>query len=320
MGQIHARNLAALPAARLRAVASHRSEVARKVASECQAERVYTDYEALYSDPELDAVVIATACEDHPSDIVQAANHGLQIFAEKPIGFTLEGIRQALAAVERAGVHLQVGFMRRFDPAYAEAKRKIEEGAIGRPVLFRACSRDPFWPEKQDSPGANTLLLDLGVHDFDLARWLVGSEVVEVQAAGTSIVYPELGKAGDADNAVINLKFASGALGTIDFSRNARYGYDIRTEIIGDEGALFVGRLQQTPLLLLNRSGVRHDVYPWYAERFEVAFREEISAFVETVLNDQPSKPDAEDGLLASKIALAAVASMESGQAARVAE
>ncbi|GAB4542074.1 MAG: scyllo-inositol 2-dehydrogenase [Anaerolineae bacterium] len=314
MGQVHASNIARLPNAVLHAVASRRPQVAREVAERFHVERVYTDCEEVFRDPDLDAVVIAGGIVDHVEHIVQAAQNGLHIFTEKPIAFTLEEIDRALAAVQEAGVYLQVGFMRRFDPGYALARKKIEEGAIGRPVLFKACSRDPFWPEKQDGPGYNTTYLDLGVHDFDLARWLMGSEVSQVFALGKVLVYPRLAEFGDVDNAVVSLVFESGALGSIDFSRNARYGYDIRTEVLGDEGALFIGGLQQTPLLLLSRDGVTHDVFPWYPERFADAFLGEVAAFVDALQAGRAPQPGGIDGRRASEIGVAALESWRSGK------
>jgi inositol 2-dehydrogenase len=318
MGQVHAGNVARLPNARLHAVASRRPEVAQEVAERFNAERFYTDYDQLFGDPDLDAVVIATGIVDHPQHIIQAAQNGLHVLTEKPIAFNLEDTDRVLGAVAEADAHLQVGFMRRFDPGYAGAKKKIEEGAIGRPVLFKACSRDPFWPEKQDGPGFNTTYLDLGVHDFDLARWLVGSEVSEVYALGKVLVYPKLAEFGDVDNAVVSLTFENEALGVVDMSRNARYGYDIRAEVLGDEGALSIGGLQQTPLLVLSRDGVAHDVFPWYPERFADAFLGEVAAFADAVRGGRMPTPDGLDGRRATEIGVAALESWRSGQPVRV--
>jgi predicted dehydrogenase len=318
MGRVHAGNVARLPNARLHAVASRRPEVAQDVAQRYNAERFYTDYDELFGDSDLDAVLIATGVVEHPGHIMQAAQNGLHIFTEKPVAFNLEDTDRALAAVEAAGVHLQVGFMRRFDPGYAAAKKKIEDGVIGRPVLYRACSRDPFWPEKQDGPGYNTTFLDLGVHDFDLARWLVGDEVSEVYALGKVLVYPKLAEFGDVDNAVVSMTFEAGALSNIDFSRNARYGYDIRAEVLGDEGALFIGGLQDTPLSVLSPDGVTHDVFPWYPQRFADGFLGEVAAFVDAVQAGRTPQPGGLDGRRASEIGVAALESWRSGHPVRV--
>ncbi len=313
-GQLHAANIATLPTARLHAVASRRPGVAEEFARRYDVARAYTDYAELFADGELDAVVIASAGGEHPDHIIGAARHGRHIFTEKPVGFTLESIDRAVAAVRDAGVHLQVGFMRRFDPGYAQAKRKIEEGAIGHPVLFRANSRDPFFPEKQGTGGYNTTFLDLAVHDFDLARWLMGSEVREVYATGGALVYPSLRDAGDVDNAVVSLTFETGAVGTVDLSRNARYGYDVRAEIVGDEGALLIGKLRQTPVVRLSRSGATHDVFSWYPERFAQAFAAEMAAFVEALRTERAPSPDGWDGRCASEIGHAAVDSWRTGK------
>jgi scyllo-inositol 2-dehydrogenase (NAD+) len=314
IGEVRARNIAQLPNARLHAVASRRAEVAQEVAQRYNANRFYTDYTQLFNDPELDAVIISTAIVDHVDHIIQAAEQGLHIFVEKPVAFALAEIDRALTAVEQAGVYCQVGFQRRFDPGYVAAKRQIEQGVVGRPVLFKGVSRDPFWPEKQDGPGYNTTFLDLGVHDFDLARWLMDSEVRQIYATGAALVYPKLAEFGDLDNAVISLVFENGTLGCIDFSRNARYGYDIRTEILGDEGALVIGDLQQTPLLTLTRRGVCHDVFPWYLDRFAEAFKAELAAFVATVQNGQGPGPGINEARQSTQIGLAALESWQSGQ------
>ena len=318
LGEVRARNVAKLENARLGAVASRRPGVAQRIAQRYNADRFYTDYAQLFADPELDAIIISTAIVDHVDHITQAAENGLHIFVEKPVSFTLEEIDRALATVEKAGVHCQVGFQRRFDPGYVAAMQKIEAGVIGHPVLFKGTSRDPCWPEKQDGPGYNTTLLDLGVHDFDLARWLMGSEICEIYTNGAALVYPKLAEFGDFDNGVVSLVFENGALGCIDFSRNARYGYDIRTEILGDEGALMIGGLQQTPLTSLTRNGVCHDVFPGYLERFEEAFKADLAAFTKSVQTDRTPSPGIADARKATEVGLAALESWQKGQPVRL--
>jgi len=320
IGEARVRDAAQLSNVRVQAVASRRAEAAQEVAQRYSIDRVYTDYAQLLSDPDLDAVVISTAIVDHVEHIIQAAESGKHIFVEKPIAFALADIDRAIAAVEAAGVFCQVGFQRRYDPGYAAAKRQLEQGMIGRPVLFKGVSRDPFWPEKQDGPGYNTTFLDLGVHDFDQARWLMGSEVREVYAVGGALVYPKLAEFADLDNAVISLVFENGSLGCIDFSRNARYGYDIRTEVLGDEGALIIGGFQQTPLLTLTRSGVCHDVFPWYLERFAEAFKAELAAFVAAVQNGQMPSPGLKEARRATQIGLAVLESWQRKQPVVVGE
>ncbi len=319
MGRVHAANLAALPEVEL-VVASRRGDVAEEVGTRLGARWVH-GYQAAF-EADLDAVVIATATNEHVDQIIEAARRGYAIFTEKPIALDLESTDRALEAVEEAGVPFMVGFMRRFDPPYVRAKQLIAEGVIGRPVTFKAVSRDPRWPAHEDDhPSASGgFFMDIGVHDYDLARWLMGSEVRQVHAIGGALVYPELAAMGDIDNGLVNLVFENGALGNIEMSRNARYGYDIRTEVLGDEGALWIGSPQQTPLKVLTPSGVTHDVYPWYPERFEEAYRREMMAFVAGVLAGRPLSPSGEDGRRAVEIALAVGQSYRTGQPVLVAQ
>lgn len=200
--------------------------------------QVYTDYAALLADGDVEAVVIAAATSEHAELVIAAAQAGKAIFCEKPAALTPAEMDRVLSAVQMAGVPFQIGFMRRFDPAYARAKRQIEARTIGRPVSFLSISRDPFLPAPEDKSALarGNLFLDLGIHDYDLACWLMDESVVEVYAVGGALVYPQLRDFGDLDNAQITLRFANGAMGSINLSRNARYGYDVRTEILGSEG------------------------------------------------------------------------------------
>jgi len=319
MGQVHARHLAALPEAQLVAVGSRRRKVAEEVAHRLGAQAVH-GYDAVFERDDLDAIIIATATHEHVDHVIRAAQAGLAIFCEKPIALDLEATDRALRAVAQAGVPFMVGFMRRFDPPYVRAKQLIDEGVIGRPITFKAVSRDPRWPAHEDDDPAVSggFFVDMGVHDYDLARWLMGAEVRQVYAIGGALVYPQLAEVGDVDNGLVNLVFENGALGNVEVSRNARYGYDIRTEVLGDEGALWIGTVQQTPLLVLSRSGVTHDVFPWFPERFEEAYRREMAAFVHGVLTGEPLSPTGEDGRRAMEIALAVRESYHTGQVVRL--
>jgi predicted dehydrogenase len=270
--------------------------------------------------PDIQAVVIATPTSTHREIIKAAAAAGKHIFTEKPLAQDLAGCDDAISAVERAaqktGIKFQVGFMRRFDAAYAMARQKIDEGLIGQPVMFKATSRDPRrtsleFARRENSGG---MILDMGVHDFDLARWLMGSEVERVQTEGTCKVYPELKDVGDIDNAVINLRFVNGAVGSIDISRNAVYGYDIRTEVLGSEGGLLIGKLQQTSMLMMTRNGVSHDTIPYFMERFGEAYAEEIRDFVRCILEDRQPGVSGRDARAATAIGVAATRSMDEGR------
>ena len=319
MGQVHARHLAGLSEARLVAVASRRPAVAQETATRYDA-RPYTRYDDLLADRELRAVVIASHTHEHREHVEAAAAAGLAIFCEKPLALSLEDADAALDAVAAADVPLQMGLMRRFDPPYVQAMRQIEEGAIGRPLTFKAVSRDPQLPtvEEAEAQLRGNLFIDLGVHDFDLARWLMGQEVRQVQAFGGALVYRRLAEEGGIDNGLVNIVFTDGALGNVELSRNATYGYDVRTEVLGSEGGLLIGGLQQTPLAVMSPAGVSHDVFPWFPERFKEAYLNEIRYFVECVRADRSPSPDGEDDRAALEIALAATESLKSGRPVRL--
>jgi inositol 2-dehydrogenase len=315
MGQVHARHLTGLTGARLVAVASRRPTMAQETATRYGA-RAYTSYDDFLADRELRAVVIASHTHEHREHVEAAAAAGLAIFCEKPLALSLEDADAVLDAVAAASVPMQVGLMRRFDPPYIQARRQIEEGAIGRPLTFKAVSRDPQLPtvEEAEAQLRGNLFIDLGVHDFDLARWLMGQEVRQVQAIGAALVYRRLAEKGGIDNGLVNIVFADGALGNVELSRNAAYGYDVRTEVLGSEGGLLIGGLQQTPLAVMSPAGVSHDVFPWFPERFKEAYLNEIRHFVECVRADRFPSPDGEDDRAALEIALAATESLKSGR------
>ena len=283
MGRVHGQIIATqLPGARIVAAADPDPQARAAFEAEFAVPFVTASAEEALARPEVDAVAIVTPTLSHRDLVIAAAGAGKAIFCEKPLALTVEDNRATIAAVERAGVPLQVGFMRRFDAAYRRAKAIIDSGQIGRPVTYKAVGRDPFCPNVAfaDPARSGGLLIDMGIHDFDVARWLMGSEVTRVSGEGTLLVCEALRAVGDIDNATVNLRFASGALGNVEVSRNAFYGYDIRTEILGSEGAINIGAYQQTPVLLLTRAGAQHDVTPYLHERFGPAYLAQMRAFV----------------------------------------
>lgn len=314
MGKVFAHTLAFNVAeVDLVALAEPDETTAKEVSERFQVKDYYTDYHKLLERKDIEAVVITTPTATHVEVISAAAAAGKQIFTEKPLGDSLEACDRAIRAVKEAGVKMQVGFMRRFDAAYKMAKQKIDEGAIGKPVMFKSISRDPKrtsleFAKRENSGG---LILDMGVHDFDLARWLMGSEVVRVYSEGGTLVYPELKTVGDIDNAIISMKFASEGLGEIDVSRNAVYGYDIRTEVLGSDGGLVIGKLQQTSTLVMTRDGVTHDTVPYFMERFGDAYAAEIRDFVDALVNDREPSVTAVDARAATALGIAATRSLD---------
>ena len=275
--------------------------------------QVYASHRQLLDESGVDAVVIVTPTSTHVEVVCDAAAAGKHIFVEKPLALTVEGCDEAIAAADANGVRLQVGFMRRFDPAYVAAKEKIDAGLIGSPVMFKSTGRDPWrtslkYARREASGG---LILDMAIHDFDAARWLMDSDVERTYSEGGCLVFPELAEAGDIDNAVVNLKFFNGAIGNVDVSRNAIYGYDIRTEVIGSEGSVMIGDLKGTALLTLTKNSVAHDTIPGFMARFANAYAAELRAFVSAVLEDRDVPISGRDARAATAIGIAATRSFD---------
>lgn len=321
MGRILAHHLVRIPEAEIVGVADPTPGLAQRTASELRVPCAFEDYRELLALPEIDAVVIATPTHTHPRIAEEAAAAGKAIFCEKPLALTMEECNRAVRAVEQARVPFQMGFMRRFDAGYARAKSLIDEGVIGTPVTFKAVSRDPGMPPPGYArPGVSGgLLMDMAVHDFDLGRWLMSSEVVRTSTEGDTLVFEELRAAGDLDNAIVNLRFASGALGNVEVSRNALYGYDIRTEVLGSEGTVLIGALHEAPLheapvVLLTTGGVQHEVVAGFEQRFDDAYLVELRYFVDAVRGERTPGPTIHDGRAATEIALAAARSLREGR------
>jgi scyllo-inositol 2-dehydrogenase (NAD+) len=267
----------------------------------------FTDYRDMLALRELDAVVIVTPTSTHHDIVLEAAERGKMVFCEKPLSISLEEAEAMKQAVDKNGIFFHMGYMRRFDPGYSAAKNKILNGEIGEPIVFKATSRDPYRPslEFADPAKSGGIFLDMGIHDFDLARWFMG-EVSEVYSIGNVLAYPEMETIGDIDNALVNLSFESGALGAVDMSRSGLYGYDIRAEIMGTRGTIQIGYLRETPILVLNKEGVTHDTVPFFMERFEKAYILQLKDFVEKACNQQEPSVTVEDGLAALVVSHAA--------------
>jgi len=321
MGKRHAENLARLvPKARLVAVADPDLERARSVAQELEIEYAYDRTEALVARPDVQAVVIASPPKFHTAAIQAAAAAGKHILCEKPLALTLEEADSALEAVAAAGVHLQLGFMRRYDPAYAEAKKAIEAGEIGEPIIFKSIGRDFEAPPPSsfECGWSGTLFHDSSVHEFDLARWLMNDEVVEVHTFAAAQAIPQLSRLGLFDAAVVNLRFARGAIGNVESFMDARYGYDVRTEIVGTKGTIRVGSLHNTPLQVLTHPGSRRHVVNHFLVRFADAYVAEMQDFVETILADRAPRVTRDDGRKALAVVMAAVRSFRESRPIRL--
>jgi scyllo-inositol 2-dehydrogenase (NAD+) len=311
MGRVYASYLAGrVHNARLVAVADSHTERAKSFAKEFTISRWYQSHEELLADPEVDAVAVLTSTASHKTVVIDAANAGKAVFCEKPIAMSIEDAKEMLAVVARTGVLFQPGFQRRFDPGYVAAKKQIAAGVIGTPVVLTSTSRDPYRPSLEfcDPAVSGGLIADMGIHDFDLARMYMGA-VKSVFATGAVLAYPEMEAIGDIDNAIINLTFRSGGLGAVHLSRNAVFGYDIRTEIWGTKGSLQIGYFQQTPLLVMTKEGITHDVVPYFMERFEGAYLAQIQSFIDAIVNDREPAVSGVDALETMKVSLAATLS-----------
>jgi myo-inositol 2-dehydrogenase/D-chiro-inositol 1-dehydrogenase len=322
IGTLHAGHLAyRIPGADLVVVADVVIEAAQACAARFDIPRFSGDYHDLLQDRAIDAVVICSSTDTHAQIIGEAAQAGKQIFCEKPIDFDLGRIDRALQAVADAGVKLQIGFNRRFDPNFRRVHEAVAAGQVGVPHILRITSRDPAPPPLSYIQVSGGIFLDMTIHDFDMARYLMGSEVEEVYAAGNVLVDPAIGEAGDVDTAVVTLRFANGAIGTIDNSRQAVYGYDQRVEVFGSGGMICAGNETADRTVLSDAEGV-HAALPLYffVERYTEAYIAEMTAFVEAVQQDTPPPVSGLDGRAPVVIAYAAARSMQEGRPVRLDE
>ena len=322
IGKIHAENLATrVPGASVAAIADVNQAAAQELAARLHVPAVYADYHAILSDPEIDAVAICSSTDTHAKIVGEAARAGKHIFCEKPIDHDLAKIDAALQAVADAGVKLQIGFNRRFDPNFLHVREMVAAGKIGEPHIVRITSRDPAPPPAEYAAASGGMFLDMTIHDFDMARYLSGSEVVEVYAAAAVLVDPAIGAAGDVDTAVITLRFANGAIGTIDNSRKAVYGYDQRVEVFGSGGMLQAFNNTPHNDFYANAEGVT-SAKPLYffLERYTESFIAEMRAFVESIQQDCPPPVTGADGRVPVLIAMAAKKSHDENRPVKLSE
>lgn len=322
MGRVYAENIAQhLRNARLAAIADPNENAARAAASDFGVPKVYLDHEDLLNDKAVDAVAIITSTSTHKDLIAAAASAGKAIFCEKPVALSLADAEEAVRAAERAGVFLQMGFQRRFDSGYAEARKKVEGGAIGDPVVMISTSRDPYRPPLEfcDPKVSGGLIADMGVHDFDVLRMFMG-DVRQVHAIGGTLAYPEMASVGDIDNAIVNVVFDSGKLGSVQLSRNSAFGYDIRAEIWGTKGSIQIGYFRETPILVMTEQGITHDVVPYFMQRFRSAYLTQMQDFVDNVRAGRPASVTGGDAIAALRISVAANRSLVDNRPVGIAE
>lgn len=322
IGRLHAEHLAfRIPQANLLAVSDIILEAAQKCAAEFGIPKAIQDHREIMEDPNIEAVVICSSTDTHAQMIEEAAAAGKHIFCEKPIDFDLARIDRALAAVEEAGVKLQVGFNRRFDPNFRRVRELVAAGKIGEPHILRITSRDPAPPPIEYVKVSGGIFLDMTIHDFDMARYLIGSEVEEIYAVGGVMVDPAIGEAGDIDTAVITLRFENGVIGTIDNSRRAAYGYDQRVEVFGSGGMVAVSNKTPDSAVVSDAEGV-HGPLPLYffIERYVDSYIAEMEAFIECIQQDRMPPVTGIDGRIPVVMGYAARRSYEENRPVRLGE
>jgi len=298
IGRLHAEHLAyRIPQARLLAVSDVVVEAAQKAAADLGVPIATRDHRAIMDNQDIEAVVICSSTDTHSLMIEEAAAAGKHIFCEKPIDFDLARIDRALAAVDEAGVKLQIGFNRRFDPNFRRVRELVASGKLGQPHILRITSRDPQPPPIAYVKVSGGIFLDMTIHDFDMARYLIGSEVEEIYVAAGVMVDPEIGKAGDVDTAVITLRFENGAIGTIDNSRRAVYGYDQRVEVFGSGGAVSVDNNYPNTAVVSDGQRIQRDLpFNFFLDRYVESYIVEMKEFIECVVKGTPPPVTGIDG------------------------
>ncbi len=322
IGKVHADTLAyRIPAARVLAVADVNLPAAEALAARHHIPCASADYRDVLNNPDIQAVLLCSATDTHAAFTEEAALAGKHIFCEKPIALDLAEIDHTLATVARAGVKLQVGFNRRFDANFRRVRQAVESGEIGRPALLHIISRDPAPPPIAYVKVSGGMFLDMTIHDFDMARYLIGAEVEEVYTQAAVTVDPAIGEAGDVDTALVVLKFADGVIGTIDNCRRAPYGYDQRVEILGSQGSIATGNNYPNAAVISDATSVRRDLpLNFFMDRYTESFAAEVAVFVDAVLHDEPVPVGGADARVAVAIGLAAARSHREGRPVKLSE
>lgn len=322
IGNVHAETLAfRVPEADVLAITDLDRDAAARVAARCGIPSVAESSEAILADPRIQAVLICSSTDTHAGLIVRAAKAGKHIFCEKPIALQLARIDEALAAVDQAGVKLQVGFNRRFDANFARVRAAVANGEIGTPRVVHVTSRDPAPPPISYIKVSGGMFLDMTIHDFDMVRFLTGDEVEEIYTTAGVRVDRAIGEAGDVDTAVITMRFRTGTIGIIDNCRQASYGYDQRVEVFGSAGQVATGNCFPNQAVVSTGAGVRRDLpYHFFMDRYTDSFSTELRAFVACILEDRPTPVTGLDGRVPVVMGLAARKSHDERRPVRLEE
>ena len=323
IGKVHAKNISMfVPEMEIKTIADpFMNEQTEAFAKSCGIPNTTKDANDILNDPEIDAVLICSSTDTHSKYIIEAAHAGKNIFCEKPIDYDLEKVHAAINAAKEAGVKLQIGFCRRFDHNHRAVYDMVRDGKVGKVNIIKISSRDPEPPPVSYVKVSGGIFMDMTIHDFDMVRYLASSEVTEVTAYGAALSGAGYEEYGDVDTAIVMMKFENGALGVIDNSRAAHYGYDQRTEVHCDQGCVQVANDLNNTAMISSAAGVEVAKPTWFfLERYNNAFIAEAKAFTDAVLNDTDTLVTGFDGLQPVKIAMAANLSMKEGRPVKLSE
>jgi myo-inositol 2-dehydrogenase/D-chiro-inositol 1-dehydrogenase len=318
IGKVHAKTIASNPKARLAYIADALPKAAQDLAEQHGAKVATVD--EIMRAADVDAVLIGSPTGFHAEQIQAASKAGKAIMCEKPVSLSVDAIHQTLEVVAANKSILMIGFNRRFDPNFAEAERRIRAGVVGAIEIVTVISRDPAPPPADYVKGSGGLFRDMMIHDFDLARFLMGEEFVVVQALGSALVDKAIGAAGDVDTAAVQMQTATGRIAVITNSRRATYGYDQRLEVHGSKGMIHAKNVHNTTVEVLDQTGYRADpIQNFFLERYGAAYANELNAFIAAVESgNREPRPSGFDGLQAQKLADAATESWKTGKPVKV--
>lgn len=323
IGQVHIQNISMfVKEMKIKTVADpYLSKQAEEFIKDCGIENATTDIEEIFSDPEIEVVLVCTPSNTHAEMVKKAAKAGKNVFCEKPVDYNIESVKEVLAVVKEAGVKFQIGFNRRFDHNHRAVYEAVHSGKIGDPHIIRISSRDPAPPTIEYVRSSGGIFYDMMIHDFDMVRFLAGSEAVEVSTAGAVLVDPAIGEAGDVDTAVVTIKFENGAIGVIDNSRQAVYGYDQRIEVFGSKGCVTDDN-DLPNNVTVTTADVSENVttYKVMWDRYTQAFIAEMKAFADAIVNDKTPEVTDLDGLYPVLMAAAATKSLKENRPVKISE
>ncbi|KKO52323.1 inositol 2-dehydrogenase [Paenibacillus sp. DMB20] len=319
IGKLHIDNMKNMKNVRLKTVSDVFADQLEEWFKSSGVENMTKDYHDIINDPEIDAIFICSPTDTHTSIIKEAANSGKHIFCEKPISFSDEETLEAYEVVKKTGVKFQIGFNRRYDRNFSKVRNLVETKEIGDLHILKITSRDPEPPSLDYVSRSGGIFVDMAIHDFDMARFITGSEVEEVYVQGAALVNPKIAELGDIDTAIISMKFANGAIGVIDNSRQAVYGYDQRLEAFGSNGSAIANNETESRVEVLSKEGVIGDnPLHFFLERYYDAYIREVKEFFEAIESDTEVSCNFVDGFMAQRIAMAAKKSLETGQPVKV--